>query len=951
LYNPANVIGTIVGHYKILERLGAGGMGVVYRAEDIRLGRQVALKFLPADLASDPEALERFRREARVASSLNHPNICTIHDIGEYSGASRHSAAGAAAAEQFIVMELLDGRTLKDELARGAMPIDRVLELGIEIADGLDAAHASGIVHRDVKPANIFVTRRGQAKVLDFGIAKLAQARRGAPIDAGVTRAAAEHVTTIGTTLGTVAYMSPEQARGDELDARADIFSFGIVLYEMATGTLPFAGATPIATFEALLTKQPPPPSSVNRSVPAEFDRIIAKALEKDPDVRYQTAADLRSDLKRLRRAGESVSIPVAAAASPAPAPTRGRGTILALLAAVTALVIAGVFFYSSRTRAFVERDTVVIADFANSTGEPVFDDTLKEALDVQLRQSPFLTVIPDQRVQSTLRLMGRRGDQKLTPEIARDLCQRTASKAMIGGAISKLGTSYVISLDATNCRTGDTIEKRQVQAPNQESVLKALGTGAEELRRGLGESLASIGKYDAPVQDATTGSLDALKSYSSGMATRRRDGDQASLPFFRKAVEQDPEFALAHARLSTVLSNLNEEEEARAHITKAFALKDRVSEPERLYITARYYTTAALEPQKAIETYQIWNQTYPNDYVSHANLGSMFQNLREYDKAIVEFKAAIALAPDEPLPHGNLANVYLNLGKADEARRTLEEAVSHGLDSIGVRSQLYLLAFLRHDEAEMARQFDASKRFADAYRMLGNEIGVASYQGQLARSIELGEKFESEATAKTGLKGAAAGAWCNIAQSAAAMGDAAAARASVRRALALDRSGGTLLNAAFALVVLGDTAQAEALEAEARRSPLAASEDGRTGFALIDAIAKMQRHDRGALAALPTPKDDGDSGLLFTIGVVNLAFDNPDVAAREFSKIAGRPVPSLSTLSAESDLYLGRALARMGKTDESRKSYQRFLDRWKNADAGLPILAAAKREYAALAK
>ena len=911
-------------------------MGVVYRAEDVRLGRQVALKFLPAGLAADPEALDRFRREARVASSLNHPNICTIHDVGEHQG------------EQFIVMELLDGCTLKDEIVRGPLPFDRVLELGIEIVDALDAAHASGIIHRDVKPANIFVTRRGQAKVLDFGIAKLAMSRlAGAAAEPDVTRVAPEHVTTIGTTLGTLAYMSPEQARGGDLDARADLFSFGIVLYEMATGSLPFAGSTPVATLEALLTRQPAPPSSVNRSVPEEFDRIIAKALEKSPDLRYQTAADLRGDLKRLRRASESATIPVAG--TPPPPRRRFGWAMAATGAAAVVAAVAGVFLYSSRPRAFTERDTVVIADFANTTGEPVFDDTLKEALEVQLRQSPFLTVLPEQRVQGTLRLMGRRADEKLTPELGRDLCQRTASKAMIAGAISRLGNTYVISLDASNCRTGDTIEKRQVQADSRETVLKALGNAAEQLRRGLGESLASIGKYDAPVTEATTSSLEALKSYSVGMSTRRQKGDAASLPFFKKAIEQDPEFALAHARLSTVYSNLGEGESARAHITKAYGLKDRVSEPERLYITARYYTTADPQLQKVAETYQVWNQTYPNDFVPHSNLAGVYNSRGEYEKAIEEFRAAIALAPDEPLPRTNLAGAYLSLGKTDESRRTLEDAIKIGLDSTSIRSQLYGFAFFKHDEADMTRQIEAAQRLPDAFFILGPQTSVAMYQGQLARGHELAERFESESVSKTGLKGSAASLWATVAQGAASLGDTAAARAAVQRSLALDRNIGTLLNGAFALATVGDAAETRKLMDEARTLPLASTDDGRTAIRQIEALLGLHRGDRAVLAALPQPKTDTEVSVRFTAAVVELGFGNAAVAARAFKQILDRPTPLLSTIGAQTPLYYGRALAKLGEIAESRKAYEQFLETEKQADAGLPLLVAAKKEYAAL--
>jgi serine/threonine protein kinase/Flp pilus assembly protein TadD len=939
------MIGSVIGHYRIIERLGAGGMGVVYRAEDTRLGRQVALKFLPPEMSASEgssgsnDALERFRREARVASSLNHPNICTIHDLGEHDG------------QQFIVMELLDGHTLKEEIARGPLAFERVLDLGIEIADALDAAHANGIVHRDIKPANIFITRRGQAKVLDFGLAKLASNAAARAAESDATRVP-DGVTTVGTTLGTAAYMSPEQARGGDIDRRSDLFSFGVVLYEMTTGTLPFPGRNPIAIFEELLTRNPPPPSSVNPAVPAEFDRIVAKALEKDRDVRYQTAADLRSDLKRLKRASDSHSVPaMPPAVAPRAEPGRRFSWVWIAGAALVAIIVGGAFVYSNanRTRAFAERDSVVLADFANSTGEPVFDDTLKEALDVQLRQSPFLSVLPEQRVQGTLRLMGRKPGDRISPEIARDICERTASKAMISGSISQLGTSYVISLDASNCRTGDTIEKSQVQASGKDDVIKALGNAADRLRRGLGESLASIEKYDEPIQGATTASLDALKSYSLGMTTRRRQGDAASLVFFKKAVEQDPEFALAHARLGTVYSNMGEGSLARTHVLKAYELKEHVSEPERLYITARYYTTVEPSPQKAIEAYRIWIQTYPNDFIPHSNLALEYERVGEREKAIEEYRTAISLAPDEPLPYGNLANAYMLLNKREEARRLIEGAIGRGLDSSAFRDELYILAFFRGDEAEMARQIEAARRLPNGFRILVTQLSVAMYSGQLARAKELAGQFAVESTSKTGLKGSAAGVWGNVAQVAAAYGDTALARESSRTSLDLERSLNNLLNNAFCLAIIGDPAGAQKLVNDAIKLPNASNDDAQRGVKLVGALIKLRQGDRNVIASIPVPKDDTDTAVIFTLGSAHLSLGDYEAAAQQFKRIVTLQAPTTNALTPLAHLEFGRALAKLGKLDESRKAYDQCFTIWKNADSNLPILVKAKQEYARL--
>ena len=938
--------GARIGPYEILASLGAGGMGEVYRARDPRLKRDIALKVLSGSTAADPERRARFEIEAQSIAALNHPNIITIYSVEEADGVL------------FLTMEYVEGKPLSDLIVEGGLPLPQILNLTIPLADAVSAAHQRGITHRDLKPANVMITADGRLKVLDFGLAKLANA---SPVDDGLTGLATAALTGEGRIVGTVAYMSPEQAEGKPIDHRTDIFSLGVMLYELATGERPFQGDTSISVLSSIIKDSPQSVMALRPSLPRDLSRIIHRCLVKDADHRYQTAKDLRNELEDLKRetdvgpqATDHLSSPpkqsTESAAIPMAATAPKRRTVWRAIATAATVVGVGVivaFAYLSRPRAFRERDSVVIADFANTTGVPVFDDTLKEALEVELRQSPFLSVLSEQRVQGTLRLMGRAPDDKLTPDLARDLCQRTASKAMIAGSIAQLGKSYVISLGATNCRTGDTIDKRQVEAASQEEVLKALGSAADQLRRGLGESLTSIAKYDAPIQDATTKSLDALKSYSLGLVTRRRQGDAASLPFFRKAIEQDPDFALAHARLSTVLSNLGEFQSSIDEIRKAYQMKDRVSEPERLYIIARYYTVVEYSLGKTIDTYQVWIQTYPNDYVPHSNLGNAYQQRNEHAKAAEEFQTAIRLAPDEPLPYGNLAQSYMALGKLDEAHQTLERAIAYGLDSSAVRSVLYLIACLRKDDADMARQLDAARRFSDSFVTLPAQMTVSAYRGQVARARELTALYESESIAKNGLTGSAGNMWAGMAEVSAEVGDKTAARAEVQKSLALERSINTLLRSASALVIADDAGAARALLDDARRlGPVRASPEAERIFQTIDATVRVRSGDKSAIDAVPPPKDDDDISARFTIGLVNLSAGSAEIAATRFKEVMENRTPVISMNAALAPLFFGRALVKLGRTDEARNAYEQFFDSWMSADPMLPILLSARLEY-----
>ncbi len=951
------MIGRTISHYRVLSTLGSGGMGVVYEAEDTRLGRHVALKLLSAEACCDPAAMERFHREARIISSLTHPHVCTLHDIGEADG------------QQFMVMELLEGEPLKQRIARGPLPLDDLFDLGVQIADGLDAAHSHGVIHRDIKPANLFVTRRGIAKVLDFGVAKLAEAERE-PADSTRTKARSD-VTTAGSAIGTVSYMSPEQARGQEIDARSDLFSLGVVLYEMATGKQPFAGGTPAVIFEGILTRQPVPPSHLNANLSPEFDRIIAKALEKDREVRYQSAADLRADLKRLKRETDTgraavatshltaaAAPPAAPAAAVAAAPPRGSRRALFIGAPLVTVAVVGavLLWQAQRAPALTPRDTVVLADFTNRTGDSMFDDTLSEALAVQLRQSPFLNLLPEQQVSATLRLMGRDGMATVTPEVAREICQRTAARATLGGSIASLGSSYVLTLRAHDCVSGSILAEEQVQASSKEQVIGALGGAASAFRERLGESLSMVQRYDTRVEEATTPSLEALKAYSQGGIVRRTQGDAESKPFFRRAIELDPEFALAHARLGTVLSNLGERTEAEKATTRAYELRDKVSERERLYIEARYHSVVTRDQMKAIEAYRLLIATYPDDYAAHTNIGGLYRNRLMTDQAVVSLEQATRLAPDQPLGHSNLAGAYMDAKRFAEAKREYDAAIKL-LDSTGTRAGLFVAANYLGDQALADAQVEAVKGRRDEADMLPSRTAVALLQGKNKEAARLSEDWLQRSKLSGSSRLAFSGeSLLSVALSHAMVGRQDLARAELARVrenkLLADGSSDELvaLGALLGDKQLSEGALNDAI-AHLRRVSLPEDRDkaerSMRGFAALSAGRNQEAYD---LTSAVGVTDGAQRYTMFAAAIAASRLQRWPDAVRILEALDGFDHNlGTSGLPATVRIMLARAYTASSRPADARKAYDVAFRIWKDADADLPLLMEAKKEYAAL--
>jgi serine/threonine protein kinase/predicted Zn-dependent protease len=963
----------IADRFEITGPLGAGSMGEVYQAHDLKLHRDVAVKLLSPALATSEEHLRRFAREARAASALNHPNICTIYDVGQ---------APEADDRPYLVMELLRGLTLFEVLAAGPLSTGTVVNLGVQIADALDVAHNAGIVHRDIKPANIFVTARGDAKLLDFGLAAMSE---------GTESGVPASLTSPGAAVGTVLYMSPEQALGDPLDARTDVFSLGLVFYEMITGRRAFDGRSTTAIVDSILHASPPGLDSKDVStIPRELRRLLQRMLEKDREKRPANAAEVAAFLRAVQ-SGSIAGREYAAAKTesavgatstlsvgsdvyrktPDFVPTtpsssglsrafegrsfRGVGSIAAALLLLVTAGYVGVTWYRTPSASLASREPLLLADFSNTTGETVFDGALKDALEIQLQQSPYLNVLPASQLRSTLRLMERPADERITAALAHDLCQRMGVKAILLGSIAPLGGAYVIGIEAQACRTGDVIAREQAQAASKTDVLASVGAAAARIREKLGESIGSIERFNVPVQNATTSSLEALKAYSMGAETRNQTGEVQAIPFFEHALELDPNFALAAARLASIYTNLHELEQAQKYMERAFARSDSLSEPERLFVKANYHYIVTGRLDEVVAAYRLWIQTYPPDWIPHINLSTTYDRLGRINEALDEARAAVRLGPNAVVPYQQLARTLIKLDRFDEAKAVLRDAAVRGFDSSFNRSLLYDLAFLDHDAGAMDEHLHAAASRPDGYLVLAEAARAKLASGEIETSRSLYSQAIAAARAAR-INDYAGGLLAEQALGDALLGDQARAREGLQKALSVGNGIETTWPASLAAAFSGHPDQAAQLAERYRQAaPPAPDVMQAFGPVLQAGVALAKNDGRSAQEALTSaaPYDRVVGPWLpYARGLAYAAVNDRTRAAAEFRDLIGRrgnqPAHPLHTFAT---LQLARTLRAGGQTADARQAYADFAAAWRNGDPHHPLLVAATREAAALQK
>jgi serine/threonine protein kinase/tetratricopeptide (TPR) repeat protein len=979
-------LGTRLGHYEIRLRLGVGGMGEVYLAQDTGLDRKVALKILPADLAANQDRMRRFVQEAKAAAALNHPNIAHIYEIGEANGV------------HFIAMEFIDGHTLRQCFADIETDLPKRLRYLQHAAEGLAKAHDAGIVHRDLKPDNIMITRDGHAKVFDFGLAKLIEPQH--PLSTN-SQTASEDVTAIpelqsaiGTVFGTAGYMSPEQAQGktNQIDQRSDIFSFGCILYEAVTGHKAFQGEDRIDSLNKIIREPVPPITDFDPTMPSELQKIVRRCLEKDPEERYQSIKDVAMELKELRRemtdsatiygtglsttgsdmlrsAGESVryrtGAPTTRKLSPSPS-TRAssidyvvsgikrhqRAATIIGLAVLLFAGTAGYFAFFRKTALLTDKDTILIADFVNNTGDAVFDGTLKQALAAQLAQSPFLNIFGDQRTRDALRFLGRSPDERVTRDLAREICQRQGLKAFLTGSISGVGSHYVMMVEAVNAQTGDALAREQVEADSKEQVIKRLGEASTSLRQELGESLASIQKFDAPIEQATTSSLDAFKAYSIGLDHHLKGFYIEAIPFYRRAIELDPDFAIAYARLATVCANTGQRDLATEAAQKAYNLRDRVSEREKFYITAvSYYGLVTREREKYIETLELWRRTYPNDPIPHIQLSNLYVgDALLLDKAMAEAREAIRLNPNAASPRDNLAVAFIELNRFDEAREVYRQALEQKLDSTFIRSGLYSIAFVKGDPAAMKQQIDWWTGRTDEHNAQAWQAEVAVFSGQLRKARELNQRAVESALGHKQNDGAAQLLAVQM-QTESLLGNCDRVNALASKAFGISRVTATVQTASAAFALCGDADRAQPLMDEISKRFPNDTLVNIVYWPLNHALIATHRGDPARAVQLLEPalryEIVGNFWPQYFRGQALLKLHKGAEAAAEFQKIIDhRGWAPRSTLYPLAYVGLAQATALAGETSKARKAYQDFFTLWKDADPDIPILLAAKKDY-----